>query len=168
MFSLSWGYFVEVSNFPIFKRKHSLDKCFEVGLYILTRDQHSIHPPLPTLTSKASVDHAGDDGQDGRFHTCLCGDSKTVQIIPRTLFSRMKLTGTSQLSVLSLTNRKDSPLILLLPSRKEKKSSSKPCWHHHLPICPEPSNDEAGAWEWWELSLFYELQKVGWGTQREA
>jgi hypothetical protein len=57
----------------------------------------------------------------------------------------MKFTLTSQLSVLSFTNRKDFELILLLPSRKEKIVHPSPVVQHHLPICPEPSKDGFGA-----------------------
>lgn len=133
MFSFSWGYFIEVSNVPILKRKHSSKECFAGGLHIFDQEPAFHSSPtttwLPTFTNKASLDHAGDDGQVGRFHTCLCGDSKTVQITTRILFSRVKLTRTSQLSALSFTNRKDSWLILLLLSRKEKRAHpSKPCW----------------------------------------
>lgn len=57
----------------------------------------------------------------------------------------MKFTWTFQLSVLSFTNRKDSVLILLLPSGKEKRTRPSPVGQHHLPIYPEPNNSEFGV-----------------------
>lgn len=103
------------------------------------------HPLPHSSSNKASLDHAWDCGQPGRFQTCPYGDSKTILIITSILVSRIKFTRTSQWSVLSFTNRKDSMLILLLPSRKEKRAHPSPVGQHHLPTCPQPSNDEFGA-----------------------
>lgn len=36
-------------------------------------------------------------------------------------------------------------LILVLPSRKEKRAHPVPVGQHHLPVCPEPSTDGFGA-----------------------
>lgn len=101
-------------------------------------------PVCPSPPNETNLDHARD-GRRGRLQPCLSRDSKTVLIITSILFSRMKFTRSSQLSDLPFTNRKDFVLILLLPSRKEKRAHPVPVGQHHLPVCPEPSTDGFGA-----------------------